>query len=82
MTFLEIWKDYWFFIVAGLIVLALVVYWLVESILSRKAREKELAELENIIKEQEQKKLVKSNEETKVVQEVKVEEKVESDKKE
>ena len=49
---LDFIRDYWQFLVAGLIVLAIVIYWVVETSLAKKAREKELLELEKQYEEE------------------------------
>ena len=49
----EFIKQYWQFVVAGIILLALIIYWVVEAILAKKKKQRELDELEKSLEEAE-----------------------------
>lgn len=66
---MEFIKEYWQFFAAGLILIALIAYWIFDVVRAKKAKEKQLEEMEAKLKEEE---VVKEP-----VEEVKAEEKKE-----
>jgi hypothetical protein len=79
-TMAKFFVDYWQFFVAGLIVLGLIVYWVVEFILSKKAKQRELEQLLLQADQAEQEQTTEQAENQSVQQEQEIEaEKVEAD---
>lgn len=65
---MEFIQNYWQFLLAGVIVLAIIIYWAVEVTIARKEKEKELENLEKMIedKENSEKKVEPKKEEAEV----------------